>query len=59
MFLLGGGLEWRPWTWLHFAAEAGAIMDRRISISSEDDGKLDSTGSDPSPYFEARIEVRP
>jgi hypothetical protein len=58
-FLVGGGLEWHPWRRLRLAAEAGAIMTRRISMSSEDDGKLDSTGSDPSPYFEVRIEVRP
>jgi hypothetical protein len=57
--LVGVGAEWRKWRWLRIAAEAGAIVSRSVAVSTEDDGKLDSVGGDPSAYFELRLELRP
>ena len=36
---------------LKLAVELGAIVDRRVSLSTRADGRIDSRDIDPSPYF--------
>lgn len=56
---VGAGFEWRLWRWLRLRAEAGAIVDRRLEVSADGEGSLDSTDVDPSPYLDLRLELRP
>jgi hypothetical protein len=58
-WLVGGGVEWKPWRLLRLAVEAGAVVDRRLSLSASDEGTLDSAIADPSPYVGVRLEIRP
>jgi hypothetical protein len=56
---VGFGVEWKVWRQLRVLAEAGAMVDRQLSVSASGDGELDSVRVDPSPYFDLRIEFRP
>jgi hypothetical protein len=58
-WLVGGGIELKPWRLLRVAVEAGAIVDRRLSLRANDEGTLDSASADPSPYVAVRLEIRP
>jgi hypothetical protein len=58
-WLVGGGLEWRPWGLLRIAIESGAIVDRKLSLRARDEGTLDSASVDTSPYVGLRLEIRP
>jgi hypothetical protein len=57
--LVGGGLVFKVAHFLRLSLETGAIVDRTLSVKTVDDGKLDSTDSDVSPYATLRIEFRP
>ena len=56
---VGAGLEWKLWRWLRLRGEAGAIVDRRLSIRANGEGTLADQDVDPSPYIDLRFEVRP
>lgn len=56
---VGLGLEWKLWRQLRLLAEAGAIVDRKLSVSASGEGTLDSVRVDPSPYLSLRLEFRP
>ncbi len=58
-WLVGGGVEWKPWRLLRVGVEAGAVVDRRLSLRASDEGTLDSVRADPSPYVGVRLEIRP
>lgn len=55
---VGGGGMVRISHTLRLGAEIGAIVDRRVSVSARDDGRLDSADGDVSPYLSLRAEVR-
>jgi hypothetical protein len=56
---IGTGFEWGPRRWLRILFEAGAMVDREISIEADDaDGSLASRDVDASPYFDLRFELR-
>jgi hypothetical protein len=57
--LVGGGLAVKLTHALRLSLETGAIVDRDLSVKTVDDGKLDSTSSDVSPYVSLRLEFRP
>jgi len=57
--LTGGGVVFKIAHFLRLSLEAGAIVDRTLSVKTADDGKLDSTDGDVSPYATLRIEFRP
>jgi hypothetical protein len=56
---VGAGFEWKLWRWLRLRGEAGAILDRRLAVRASGEGTLDSSGVDPSPYVDLRLELRP
>jgi len=56
---VGLGLEWKLWRRLRLLAEAGAMVDRELSVSASGEGTLDSVQVDPSPYVDLRLEFRP
>ena len=56
---MGGGFEWKPLRWLHLKTEAGAIVDRRLSVKANGEGTLSDRDVDSSPYVEVRLELRP
>jgi len=58
-WLVGGGVEWRPWRLLGLGVEAGAVVDRRLSIRARGEGTLDEANADLSPYVGVRLELRP
>jgi hypothetical protein len=58
-WLVGGGIQLKLHRMLRLVAEGGAIVDRQISLRARGEGTLDTTGGDPSPYAELRIEIRP
>lgn len=57
--LVGGGLTYEISRTVELTGEAGAIVDRRLSVDTRDDGRLDSTDGDLSPYVAIRAEIRP
>jgi hypothetical protein len=57
--LVGGGVALKAYRALRLTFEAGAIVDREISIDSRNDGELDSADGETSPYFALRLELRP
>ncbi len=57
--LTGGGVVVKIHHAFRLAAEAGAIVDRQVSVDARDEGRLDSADGDVSPYFMLRAEVRP
>jgi hypothetical protein len=57
--LAGAGLEWKLMRALRVNFEAGAVTWRRVRVREDDLGTLVSQRSDPSAYFEIRLEVRP
>jgi hypothetical protein len=56
---VGAGFEWRLLGWLRLAGEAGAIVDRQLTLSASGEDDLDSRGVDASPYVDLRLEFRP
>lgn len=56
---VGAGFEWKLWRWLRLKGEAGAIVDRRLSVQANGEGTLADQDVDPSPYIDLRFEVRP
>lgn len=56
--LVGTGMVLKAIHGLRLLAEVGAIVDRRVSISTRDDGRIESRSGDPSPYFDLRLEGR-
>jgi len=58
-WLVVGGVEWKLSRLLRVGVEAGAIVDRRLSLRASDEGTLDSASADPSPYVGVRLEIRP
>lgn len=56
---VGGGLVFKIAHAFRVTFETGAIVDRRLYIDTRDDGRIDSTGGDISPYFALRAEIRP
>jgi hypothetical protein len=56
---VGGGMMLKIYDELRLLAEAGAIVDRKLTVAERDDGSLDSVDGDPSPYFALRLEIRP
>ena len=56
---VGGGVEWKLARWLRLRTEAGAIVDRRLSIHADGEGTLSDEDVDPSPYLDVRLEIRP
>ena len=56
---VGGGVVFKIYDTLRVAAEAGAIVDRQVSINARDQGRIDSADGDVSPYLSIRAEVRP
>jgi hypothetical protein len=58
-WLVGAGVELKPWRLLRIGVEAGAVVDRRMSLRASDEGTLDSESGDPSPYVGVRFEIRP
>jgi hypothetical protein len=56
---VGFGVEWKFWRRLRILAEAGAMVDRQLSVSASGEGTLDSVRVDPSPYLDLRLEFRP
>jgi hypothetical protein len=58
-WLAGAGLEWKLWRRLRLVAEAGAVLDRELSVRAREDGTLSKTTGDPSPYADLRLEIRP
>jgi hypothetical protein len=56
--LVGGGVVLTVIRALKLAVELGAIVDRRVSLSTRADGRIDSRDVDPSPYFALRAEGR-
>jgi len=56
--LVGGGAAVRVLRQLRARLEAGAAIDRSVSVSNRDDGKLDSTNGDVAPYLSFRVELR-
>jgi hypothetical protein len=57
--VVGGGLVVKILRELRMTLEAGAVVDRRISVDTRDDGTLDSVDGDTAPYFAFRFEIRP
>lgn len=58
-WLVGAGVELKLVHWLRLLVEAGASVDRQISLRARGEGSLDSLSGDPSPYTELRLEIRP
>jgi hypothetical protein len=56
---VGGGLVLKITHGFRLMGEAGAVVNRRISVETRDDGTLDSADGDISPYFSIRAEIRP
>jgi len=56
---VGGGIEWKIHRVVRLIAEAGALVDRRVSVDSRSDGRLGAADGDVSPYFVLRTELRP
>jgi hypothetical protein len=56
---VGGGLVFKIAHAFRVAFETGAIVDRRVYVNTRDDGRVDSTDGDISPYFALRAEIRP
>jgi hypothetical protein len=56
---VGGGLVFKIAHAFRVTFETGAIVDRRVYLNTRDDGRIDSTGGDASPYFALRAEIRP
>lgn len=57
--LVGGGVVVKIFRDLRLTAEAGAVVDRRVSLNTRDDGRVDSNAGATSPYFGFRVELRP
>ncbi len=56
---VGGGLVFKVAHAFRVSFETGAIVDRRVYVNTRDDGRVDSTDGDISPYFSLRAEIRP
>jgi hypothetical protein len=56
---VGGGVEWKLARWLRLTTEAGAIVDRQLSVSANGEGRLSDEDVDKSPYLDVRLEFRP
>jgi hypothetical protein len=56
---VGGGVVFKRDEKLRFAAEAGAIVERQVSVNTRNQGRLDSANGEVSPYISIRAEVRP
>ncbi len=57
--LAGVGFEWRISKQLRLNVEGGAVPWRKLRVKSRDRGELFEENSDPGPYFEVRLEMRP
>jgi hypothetical protein len=56
--LVGGGAAVRVLRPLRVRLEAGAAVDRSVTVSSRGNGKLDSTDGGVAPYVSIRVELR-
>ncbi len=56
--LVGGGVAVKILRQLRARFEAGAAVNRSVSVSNRGDGKLDSTDGDAAPYISFRVELR-
>lgn len=57
--IVGGGLVFKIAREFRVTFETGAIVDRRVTIDTRDDDRIDSADGDVSPYFALRGEFRP
>ena len=58
-WLTGAGVEWKLFRRLRVVAEAGAVVERELSLRARGEGTLTKITGDPSPYANLRLELRP
>jgi hypothetical protein len=57
--VVGGGLVIKIFRDLRLSGELGAVVDRRVSLNTRDDGRIDTNRGATAPYFSFRLELRP